>query len=82
MSSTNRFKISLVCLDRVMFSINSPMGLRSNTKILTFHMVLMDWLINLTPSNLGSTSSLATARFSSVISWALFKYPCNNKDNL
>ena len=57
------------------------MGLRSNTKILKFHMVIKDWLINHTPSNLGSTSSLATTRFSAVISRALFKYPCNSKDN-
>ena len=81
MSSTNKSRILVVCLDRAMFSISSLMGLKSKTKIFTFHMVLKDWLINLTPSNLGSTSSLATAKFSLVISWELFKYPYNNKDN-
>ena len=71
-----------VHLDQAMFNISSPMGPRSNTKILMFHMVLKDWLINLIPSNLGNTSSLAMARFNLVISWALFKYPCNSKDSL
>lgn len=56
------------------------MGLRSNTKILTFHTALKDCSINLTPYRLGNTSNLAMARFNSVISRALFKYPCNNKD--
>ena len=65
-----------------MFNISSPMGLRSNIKIFTFHMVLKDWLINLTPSNLGSTSILATTKFSLVISQALSKYPYNIKDSL
>lgn len=82
MSSTNRFRILLVHLDREIFSISSPIRLRSNTKILTFHMLLKEWLINLTPSKLGSTSNLAMARFSSAISQGLLKYPYNNKDNL
>lgn len=82
MSSTNKFIISLVHLDRAMFTISSPMGLRSNTKLLMFDMVLKEWSINPTPSNLGSTFSLAMARFISENSWALFKYPCKSKDNL
>jgi len=45
-------------------------------------MVLKEWLINLTPSNMYSTSSLAMAKFSLGISWELFKYPCSSKDNL
>lgn len=81
MSGTNRFKILVVRLDQIMFNVNSLMGLRSNIKILMFHIILKDWLINLTPSRLGSTSSLDMVRFSSVISQALFKYPCNSKDN-
>ncbi len=72
-----------------MSNISSPMKLKSNIKLLMLHMVLKEWLIILTPLSLGSTFSLAhplsrvaMAKFSSEDFQALFKYPCNIKDNL
>ena len=89
MSSTNRLKILLVRLGWAMSSINSPMRFRSNTKLHTFNMVPKEWIINLTTFSMGSTfilahplSMVAMARFNSEIFRALFKYPCNNKENL
>lgn len=87
-SGTNKFKILLVCLGRAVSSITSPVRLRSNTILLTFHIVLNEWLINLTPFSLGSMFSLAhplskaaMARFSLEIFQVLFKYACNSKEN-
>ena len=43
MSSTNRSKVSLVCLGQEISSINILMRLRFSTKLLMFHMVPKEW---------------------------------------